>query len=45
MREGAEVLDHHLGLLREVVRVEADEPGQRPGRLLLVELRGRPRRT
>ncbi len=37
-REGAEVLDHHLGLLGDVVRMQAHEARQRPGGLLLVHL-------
>ena len=35
----AEVLDHHLGLLLDVVRVQAHELGQRPRRLLLRQVR------
>ena len=38
-REPLEMLDHHLGLLGDVVGVKADEPGQRPACLLLVHLR------
>ena len=34
-----EVLDHHLGLLLDVVRVQAHELGQRPRRLLLRQRR------
>jgi hypothetical protein len=33
------VLDDDLGLLRDVARVQVDEPGQRRGGLLLVQLR------
>ena len=34
-----EVLDHHLGLLLDVVRMQAHELGQRPRRLLLRQVR------
>ena len=36
---GAEVLDHHLRLLRDVVRVQRHEARELRGRLLLVDLR------
>ena len=36
--ELAEVLDHDLGLLGDVVRMQAHEPRQGPGRLALVHL-------
>ena len=37
-RVGAEVLDHHLGLLGDVVGVQAHEAGERLGGLLLLDL-------
>jgi hypothetical protein len=33
------VLDHHLGLLGDVVRMELEEAGQRARRLLALDVR------
>ena len=38
-RDGVEVLDHHLGLLRDVVRVQLHEARQRLGGLLALDVR------
>ena len=38
-RDGVEVLDHHLGLLRDVVRVQPHEARQRLRRLLALDVR------
>ena len=37
-RDGVEVLDHHLGLLRDVVRVQSQKASQRPRRFLPLDV-------